>query len=124
MMAIRLQRNRQKDRIKTSKVRLSERPASGPAIRPAKKMPVPGVESHVTSKRAGSANGFAVTGGTRITWRWRPGTGCFHDVLSSTLLTEGSPQITTKAESSTKGIHAASTRPKVRWYLAAAASPA
>ena len=62
-------------RKKICSVRLKERPRSGPAIRPAKKVPVPGVESHETSKKALSAYCWATTGGVRITCRWSPGTG-------------------------------------------------
>src|ERR1022692_4810741 len=65
MMAIRLRRRLRNTRKKTSSVRLNDRPSSGPAIRPAMNVPVPGVESQEISNRAGSAYSLSTTGGNR-----------------------------------------------------------
>ena len=51
MMAIRLRRRLRSVRKKSSKVRLMDSPSRGPAIRPAKKVPVPGVESVANAEK-------------------------------------------------------------------------
>src|ERR1017187_4475302 len=87
MMATRLRLRLRKVRKRISNVRLNDRPSSGPAIRPAMKVPVPGVESQEMSNMAGSAYDLRTAGGCRIPGRWSPGSGCFQEKESRNLVT-------------------------------------
>src|ERR1035437_7604213 len=126
-MATRLRRRLRTVRKKISSVRLNDSPSRGPAIRPAKNVPVPGVASQETSNTAGSLYALRTTGGVRITWRCRPGTGGRQETESSTLPTGGDPQSTTNADSSRNGDQAFTMRGKVSgsatFVAGAAASP-
>ena len=62
---------------------------------------------------AASAYSLATTGGMRITCRCRPGTGCFMETESSTLVTGANPHSTTNTDSSRNGDQAFTMRGKV-----------
>ena len=105
---------------------MKDKPKSGPAIRPAKNAPVPGVESQEISNSAGSAYSLGTTGGVRITCMCSPGTGCFHETRSSTLVTDGIPHSTTRTASRRNGDQASRILPAPRLsadFLGGGASP-
>src|SRR5208283_4752500 len=71
---------------------IGPKPITKPAMMDAKKMPLPEADNQLKLNTAGSAAGFATTGGTRRIKLCRPATGILKiEILSRKALMLGSP---------------------------------